>query len=70
MKFIIKIVVIAYISFLVSNFSIAVCHPEIDLEKKQYIIGYGSLINEQSKRYSVADVSNGFPVEITGFRRG
>ncbi|MBP9791638.1 MAG: hypothetical protein KBC27_00280 [Rickettsiales bacterium] len=70
MKFIIKTFITVYIGLLVSNLSSAVCHPEIDLQKKQYIIGYGSLISEKSKRFTTPGVSNNFPVEITGFRRG
>lgn len=48
----------------------AICHPEVSSKKKQYVIGYGSLINERSKRATVANVSDNMPVEIRGFRRG
>lgn len=46
------------------------CHPPIDRSLPQYIIGYGSFMNEQSKRATDPDAGNGFPVWIKGFKRG
>ena len=48
----------------------ATCHSKFDKQKKQYIIGYGSLINDHSQRATAANVGEGIPVEIKGFRRG
>ena len=46
------------------------CHPKIDESMPQYIIGYGSLMNEQSKRATDPDAGDGMPVWIKGFKRG
>lgn len=48
-----------------SNPSFAlVCHPKIDPLLPQYIIGYGSLINEQSKMKTDPTAQESFPVLI------
>lgn len=47
----------------------ASCHPKVG-NNKQYVVGYGSLINEKSKRATVFNVSDNIPVEVRGFRRG
>jgi hypothetical protein len=46
------------------------CHPEIDTSKKQYIVGYGSLISERSKQATVLDTGPSIPIEVRGFKRG
>lgn len=58
------------LSFMFLLGSGASCHPEIDAQKKQYIVGYGSLVSEKSKRATVSVVGENIPVEIRGFRRG
>ncbi len=35
----------------------------------QYIVGYGSLMHEKSKRYTGDKVGDGVPVEVKGFKR-
>ena len=47
----------------------AVCHPKIDLTLPQYIIGYGSLIDEQSKRRTDPTAQESFPALIKGYKR-
>lgn len=46
------------------------CHPPVNLRKNQYIIGYGSLMNEKSKHHSSATSGDNIPVYVTGFQRG
>jgi len=46
------------------------CHPQINPSLPQYIVGYGSLISEDSKRKSVKNAGDNIPVNITGYRRG
>ncbi|MEQ8344988.1 MAG: gamma-glutamylcyclotransferase family protein [Sneathiellaceae bacterium] len=46
------------------------CHPEIDLQQPQYTLGYGSLMEDQSKRRTVANAGPNLPVRVTGYRRG
>jgi len=45
------------------------CHPTPNLNKPQYIIGYGSLMNELSKRRTTQNVSNNLPVRLSGYQR-
>lgn len=46
------------------------CHPQIDAALPQYIIGYGSLINEESKRRTAPLVGDNLPIYLTGYERG
>ncbi|PHQ79208.1 MAG: hypothetical protein COB66_07345 [Coxiella sp. (in: Bacteria)] len=46
------------------------CHPLVDMHKPQLIIGYGSLMQEASKKRSDPDVSANYPVLVRGFKRG
>lgn len=46
------------------------CHPNIDPNLPQYIVGYGSLMNTQSKHMTDPDAGEGLPVWIKGFKRG
>jgi len=45
------------------------CHPTIDSTKPQYIVGYGSLMNESSKRSTEPNAGESRPVSLTGFQR-
>lgn len=45
------------------------CHPPPTLSKAQYIIGYGSLMNEISKRRTTKNVDDNLPVRLTGYQR-
>ncbi len=47
----------------------APCHPKINPKLPQYIIGYGSLINEASKKRTDPTAQENFPVIITGYER-
>lgn len=46
------------------------CRPPININVSQYIIGYGSLMNEASKREDSSNVGDNIPIYITGFERG
>lgn len=45
-------------------------HPTPTPGKKQYIIGYGSLMNEASKRIQAPNASDAVPVRVWGYERG
>jgi hypothetical protein len=46
------------------------CHPKPDPALTQYIIGYGSIIQSQSKRQTDPSSGESRPVRIKGYRRG
>ena len=46
------------------------CRPPVDTSSAQYIIGYGSLMEEKSKNEDAKNVGANFPIYITGFERG
>ena len=45
------------------------CHPKINAKLPQYIIGYGSLIDEQSKTRTDPTAQESFPALIKGYKR-
>jgi len=45
------------------------CHPEVDFAAKQYIVGYGSLMQEASRKRTAPDAGHGHPLRLTGFKR-
>ena len=45
------------------------CHPLINKFKKKYIIGYGSLISESSKKNTYLNTGVNIPVEVSGYKR-
>jgi len=45
------------------------CHPLIDDNKSQYIIGYGSLIDEVSKRNTDGTAGTNYPILLSGYER-
>lgn len=46
------------------------CHPAIDNGQPQFIIGYGSLMQTESRRKDAPKSGDGHPVMVTGFQRG
>lgn len=46
------------------------CNVPVDATKTQYLIGYGSLMQEQSRKRSMPTVDKVFPVDVEGYRRG
>ncbi len=45
------------------------CHPEPTSGVPHYILGYGSLMQEASKRRTTPDAGPNIPVTVTGFQR-
>jgi hypothetical protein len=45
------------------------CHPEIDPNVPQYIVGYGSLMEKASKDRTAPNTGANLPVMVTGFER-
>lgn len=45
------------------------CHPAVNPGLPQYIIGYGSLMEETSRLRTTPDAGPAAPVEVRGFRR-
>lgn len=46
------------------------CHPTIDNQQTQWIIGYGSLMQEASRLRTAPLAKTVMPVDIAGFQRG
>lgn len=46
------------------------CNSPADTTQAQYIIGYGSLMQEASRKRTAPNADTAYPVEITGYRRG
>jgi hypothetical protein len=45
------------------------CHPKIDPQVPQYVIGYGSLMEEASKDRTAPNTGANLPVMVTGYER-
>jgi len=46
------------------------CHPSVNTALSQFIIGYGSLMQEASKRETDPNVGENYPIYVSGFKRG
>ncbi|MDD1621863.1 MAG: gamma-glutamylcyclotransferase [Methylococcaceae bacterium] len=46
------------------------CNAAPDPKQAQYIIGYGSLMQDQSRQRSVPNAATAYPVMVKGYRRG
>lgn len=46
------------------------CNAAVDAAQPQFIIGYGSLMQEASRQRSMPAVKAAYPVEVSGYRRG
>ena len=46
------------------------CHPQPDAQRAQYIVGYGSLMQDESRRRTSPQAGPAHPVEVAGYRRG
>jgi cation transport regulator ChaC len=46
-----------------------ICHPKINAQVPQYLVGYGSLMDEASKRRTDPHARESFPVSIKGYKR-
>lgn len=45
------------------------CHPEVDMQRQQFTIGYGSLMEDESRRRTAPNTGEAMPVIVTGFER-
>lgn len=46
------------------------CHPLPDAGQPQYIIGYGSLMQDESRKRASPQAGGARPIELSGYRRG
>jgi hypothetical protein len=46
------------------------CHPLPDAGQPQYIIGYGSLMQDESRKRTSPQAGDAHPIELSGYRRG
>jgi hypothetical protein len=52
-----------------SALAAAGCHPNIDAKVPQYIVGYGSLMEQASKDRTAPNTGANLPVMVTGYER-
>lgn len=45
------------------------CRPEVDSKVNNYVVGYGSLMNKQSRQITVPNATFAAPVLVNGFER-
>jgi hypothetical protein len=50
--------------------ALADCHPRPDPDQAQYIVGYGSLMQDESRKRTSPQAGPAHPVEVSGYRRG
>jgi hypothetical protein len=48
----------------------ATCNLQPDPKAIQYIVGYGSLMQDESRRRTAPEAGPAYPVKVTGWRRG
>jgi hypothetical protein len=46
------------------------CHPPAVADRPQYIVGYGSLMQDESRKRTSPQAGPAHPVEVRGYRRG
>jgi len=54
----------------VQGTSAADCRPAPDASRPQYIIGYGSLMQDESRQRTSPQAGPAHPVQVSGYRRG
>jgi hypothetical protein len=45
------------------------CHPATDGGQAQYVVGYGSLMDADSRRHTLPEAGDGLPVAVQGYER-
>lgn len=68
-----KRIIFAFLVLLLASeisFAKSPCHPEINNNLPQYVIGYGSLMQEASKREDDAKAGDNYPIYLMGYERG
>ena len=48
----------------------AECHPAPDPGRPQYVVGYGSLMQDESRKRTSPQAGSAHPVDVRGFHRG
>jgi hypothetical protein len=56
--------------FTTNTFAQTDCHPKPNVKLPQFIVGYGSLMETESKRKTNPNVGENWPVLINGYKRG
>ena len=46
------------------------CHPAVDPGQLQYIVGYGSLMQDESRKRTSPEAGPAHPIMVVGFQRG
>lgn len=46
------------------------CYPAADASRSQYIVGYGSLMQDESRKRTSPQAGPAHPVQVEGYRRG
>lgn len=67
MKFILRLCVLLILPAAV--WASQPCYPTLDLQRPQFTIGYGSLMEDESRRRTAPDTGEARPVIVTGFER-
>lgn len=62
-------IVILCLLLFAATLEAADCHPEVDEDQPQYIIGYGSLMETASKQRTSPNTGANLPVLVTGYQR-
>lgn len=57
-------------SLLKLAFAEEACYPTVDKSLPQYLIGYGSLIQQESKAKTYPHTGPNLPIEVQGYKRG
>lgn len=61
---------LAFLQVHTAHAASAPCHPVLDVAQAQFIVGYGSLMQEASKRQTTPGAGHNQPIRVSGFERG
>lgn len=53
-----------------ANLAAGDCHAEPEAARPQFVVGYGSLMQDESRRRTAPQAGPAHPIELAGFRRG
>ena len=59
-----------FVLILITFLAYSACHPSINKNYSQYIVGYGSLMDESSKQRTDKTTTEGVPIFLKGYQRG
>lgn len=46
------------------------CHPRVGPDRPQFVVGYGSLMQDESRKRTSPHAGPAYPVELSGYERG